>query len=146
MITYTVKDQLGNAVTLTPGVAFTTYDRGIPIQHAPNALALFTDADLAAFGITTTAEPDAPAVPALISRMQAELELQATPSPVTPGKTLLDDVNAAIAGATDPTLTIYWNTAADFHRDHPKLNAIAAAMGLSSAQVDALFIAAAQLS
>lgn len=85
-------------------------------------------------------------VPEVISRMQAQLELHATASPTNAGKTALDDVTAAVEAATDPKLAIYWNTATDFHRDHPKLTAMATALNWSSAFVDQLFINADQLS
>lgn len=96
---------------------------------------------------TPTYVPAPPAsVPPSISRMQAELELHATASPTNAGKTLLDDVNAAIAAAADPTIGIYWNTVTAFERQHPKLLAMAQAMGWSSAYVDQLFVSAAQQS
>lgn len=58
MLVYKAKDAAGQLVTLTPGVPFATYDHGVAIQHAPDALAHYSDADLARFGITRSEEPD----------------------------------------------------------------------------------------
>lgn len=100
-------------------------------------------------GVITAAvtySPAAVVVPSIISRMQAQLALHATASLTKAGKTALDDVNAAVAATSDPTVTIYWNTAAAFDRQHPKLLALVSLLGWSSAYVDQLFTAAAQLS
>lgn len=75
-------------------------------------------------------------VPLVVSMMQAQLALQAA------GK--LSAVNTAVAGA-DANTQIYWNTATALHRDHPVVAALGAAVGLSSAQIDALFVAASGL-
>lgn len=150
MNTYTAQDANHAIYTIQPGAPFTTYWlNGEPceINHPWTALDAYSADDLARFDITATPEADPPpAAPASISRMQAQLELHATASPTNPGKTLLDDVNAAVAGASDPTIGIYWNTATAFERQHPKLLAMAQAMGWSSDFVDQLFIAAAEQS
>lgn len=119
----------------------------LPAELSPDTIAQLELADTGFVWVADPAPPPTPpAAPQIISRMQAQLELHATASPTNAGKTLLDDVNTALAASTDPTLEIYWNTATDFHRDHPKLTALATSMGLTSAQVDDLFITAAQLS
>ena len=83
------------------------------------------------------AQPPAP-VPQVISIAQAKAALAAAG--------LLDTANAAVAatGANSQT-SIAWQYATEFHRDSPNIAAVAAALGLTSAQVDALFVAAAQI-
>lgn len=76
-----------------------------------------------------------PPVPGSVSRMQAKQALQ--------DASLLATVDAAIAGSGDPDLQLYWAEASHFHRNHPALIAMTAALGMTSGQVDALFRAAA---
>jgi hypothetical protein len=55
---------------------------------------------------------------------------------------LLDTVEAYVAAQTGDAgreLQIWWADATEFERANPKLNAVAAALGLSDAQVDDLF-------
>ena len=77
-------------------------------------------------------------VPQVISIAQAKAALAAAG--------LLDAANAAVAatGANSQT-SIAWQYATEFHRDSPNIAAVAAALGLTSAQVDALFVTAAQI-
>jgi hypothetical protein len=84
------------------------------------------------------AELEAQASPqvGVVSRMQARLAL------LNAG--LLDQVEAAV-DAGDRALQIYWDNASHFHRDHPLLLQLAAAIGLTAEQVDQLFAAAAQI-
>jgi hypothetical protein len=89
-----------------------------------------------ATGVFTT-PPYVPPVPDSVSMMQAQLALEAA------GK--LDAVTAAVAAA-DAKTKIYWATATALHRDHPVVLALGAAVGLTPAQIDALFIAAEGLS
>jgi hypothetical protein len=77
-----------------------------------------------------------PEVPQEISRLQGKMALFAAG--------LLGSVNAMIASADMPT-QIYFNDADMWHRDHPALLGLSAALGLTGAQVDALFISAAAL-
>lgn len=61
---------------------------------------------------------------------------------------LLDDVEAAINGLPEPQKTqarIDWNSAQDFRRDFPLLVQLAGAIGLTSEQIDSLFVAAAAI-
>ena len=54
---------------------------------------------------------------------------------------LLDTVKAAIASA--PAITqLAWSDATEFTRDSPTISTMAGALGLTSVQVDALFVAA----
>lgn len=54
---------------------------------------------------------------------------------------LLPAAEAAVAAAPKRA-QIFWADATEFTRDSPTLNALATTLGLSSAQVDALFVAA----
>ena len=57
---------------------------------------------------------------------------------------LLPAVQAAIAAAS-PIAQLAWSDATEFTRDSPTIAALSAQLGLSSAQVDALFVAAAAI-
>jgi hypothetical protein len=60
------------------------------------------------------------------------------------GAGLLDAVEAAVAAA-DKTVQIDWDTATEVERDWPALITMQAALGLTDAQIDDLFIQASQL-
>lgn len=75
-------------------------------------------------------------VPQSISRMQAKQALLAAGT--------LTAVEAAMASAP-AAVQIYWADASHFHRDHPVLEQMAGALGMTSDDLDALFIAAAQI-
>lgn len=84
--------------------------------------------------------PPAPPVVPTVSRRQARRALRAAG--------LLDDVEAAINALPEPARSdalIDWQDATEFARNWPLLITLAAALGLSDAQVDALFAAAAAL-
>lgn len=55
---------------------------------------------------------------------------------------LLDDANAAVAASGDATLKAVWEYGNYISRSSPGLAALAGALGLSSDDVDALFVAA----
>lgn len=57
---------------------------------------------------------------------------------------LLADVEAMIAQQDEAT-RITWEYAQEFRRDNPLLGSLAASLGLTEAQIDEFFIAAAQL-
>lgn len=79
---------------------------------------------------------DAPMVPQVISRMQAKQVLLATDR--------LGAVDAVMA--TQPAnVQLYWSDASHFHRSHPIIEQMGGALGLTSDDLDALFIAAAQI-
>lgn len=80
--------------------------------------------------------PPAPVVPAVISKRQASRAL------LDAG--LLEAVEAAIA-QSPPAVQIDWRQATMIERSWPALAALAPAMGLTDAQLDALFIAGSQL-
>ncbi len=77
-------------------------------------------------------------VPQSVSRFQAKAALASI------GK--LDDADAAVAASNDPLLQLAWAEAPDFPRNSAGINALAPALGLSQADLDDLFIAAAGIS
>ena len=82
-----------------------------------------------------------PAVPASVTRRQAKQALLLNG--------LLSNVQPAIDAIPDPTqramIQIEWDDSQVFERSRPALVALGSALGLSSAQLDSLFITAAQL-
>jgi hypothetical protein len=93
---------------------------------------------LAGIGFVFVADPTPPPViPQTVSAMQAQQAL------LNSGQ--LDAVNAAVA-AGSREVQIYWAKTSEFHRNHPTLIAMTTALGMTSAQVDALFVAAAAIS
>lgn len=84
--------------------------------------------------------PALPAVVSSVSMRQAKLALYAA------GK--LATVETAINALPEPDKTlalIEWNSASAVDRNHPTVSLISAAAGMSSAEIDALFTAAAQI-
>lgn len=81
------------------------------------------------------ATPRPPYVPPVVSATQAQIALA--------NAGLFDQIDAFMDALpkADPR-RIAWTKAAEFTRDSPTLEAIAQQFGLSSAQIDALFIAA----
>jgi len=75
-------------------------------------------------------------VPDKVSRFQARAALMQAG--------LLDQAEAAVAQA-GPLAQLAWADAVEFRRTSPTINALAPALGLTSQQIDALFIAAAQI-
>lgn len=78
--------------------------------------------------------PVDPVVPASVTRAQLKLAL------LEAG--WLDDVEAFIAAANDPVLTINWNERQEFERNHPLVIAVISAMGKTEAEGDAVFVSA----
>lgn len=70
----------------------------------------------------------------VVSRFQARAALL--------GAGLLEAANAAVAAA-DPIVQIAWADAQEFRRTSPTIAALGAALGLTEAQIDDLFAAAA---
>jgi hypothetical protein len=84
--------------------------------------------------------PDAPRVPGSITMRQAQLALM--------GAGLLNTVNAAVAampGAQGDAARIEWNASSTVERNKPLVLAMASVLGLTAAQIDALFIAGEKL-
>lgn len=75
-------------------------------------------------------------VPPIISRFQAKAVLLQME--------LLDDVETLMTSAS-PIVKLAWENAIEFNRQSPSLLAMASALGLSSEQLDALFIEASNI-
>jgi len=103
------------------------------IERFGYSLADFPQAKAPALPDYVSAEP---AVPSTVTMRQARLALASAG--------LLAAVNAAVAAGGE-TLQIEWEFAATVDRTWPTLSALQAALGLSDAQVDALFVRAAGL-
>jgi hypothetical protein len=88
------------------------------------------------YPIAATPIPATPAIPVSVSPAQARLALLAA------GK--LAQVEAIVAAA-DPATRIAWDNATYIERNSPTVAALSAALGLTSAQLDALFTAAAAI-
>lgn len=91
--------------------------------------------------VALTPEEAAARVPQVVSMRQARLALL--------GAGLLDDVEAAIAAIPDPTerraAQIEWEFGQEVNRQHGLVSMLVPALGLTDAQIDALFIQASQL-
>lgn len=85
--------------------------------------------------------PPVPQVPQAVTMRQARLALDAAG--------LLDGVEAAIAAIANPAqrrkAQIEWEFAADVQRNHGLVPTMATALGMTEAQIDALFMQAATL-
>jgi hypothetical protein len=91
-------------------------------------------------GIDGTWSPPAPPptpVPEVVSRLRAKAAL------LQAG--LLDQANAAVAASNDTMLQLAWAEAAEFRRDNVYIAQLAQTLGLTSVQVDDLFVAAYQI-
>lgn len=86
-------------------------------------------------GAEVTIEVSPSSVPQEVSRFQAKEALRQAG--------LLDQADAAVAASGNATLQNAWANANTFKRSSPGINALAPAIGLDDAGLDALFIAAA---
>lgn len=86
--------------------------------------------------------PAPSAVPQSAEMWKAKAVMAGKPSKTNAGKTLLDDANGIIATTAMP-VQIAWANAADLSRSSQTVALLAAAIGLSAADLDALFTAAA---
>lgn len=94
------------------------------------------EAWLAAGGVPLAYVPPAPVVPQTVTRFQARAALY--------NAGLLPQVEALMADpATGELARMAWADAQEFRRTSPTVLAMAAALGLSDVQLDALFVAAA---
>lgn len=92
------------------------------------------------------AAPSAPAAAVPISVTSAQAKIQCLRSPaVAGGKTLLDDITAAVQAAGGE-VAIWFSDARTWERANPYVAQLSGGLKLTSAQVDQLFIAAAQIS
>lgn len=118
-----------NALSDWPGVVDAT-GAGIGWHYANSAF--------------TAPAPVAPVVPSSVTNYQARAVLTVTPSSI-PGKSLFDLVNSAITAQGGLALQA-WEYANDVARDGPLVISLASSLGVSKAQMDALFIQAATIS
>lgn len=92
-------------------------------------------------GVSYSAPPAlAPPIPQSVTMRQARLALL--------GAGLLSNVNAAIAALTEPSKSaaqIDWEYASVVQRDSGLVPAMATALGMTGAQIDALFVTASTL-
>jgi hypothetical protein len=81
-----------------------------------------------------------------VTNAQARAALAMSTSPVSTSGTLLDTVDAAVTAAGG-TAKIAWEYAYEVHRQGALINSLgkSTAIGLSDAQIDQLFIAAAAI-
>ena len=86
-----------------------------------------------------------PSVPQQVTMVQGALAMHAQPGSA-PGKTLLDDVEAAVAAASDPRIAIAWSKATTLDRHGLFVVQMAPALGLTDDKLDALFVAASGIS
>jgi hypothetical protein len=91
----------------------------------------------AAQAVLSAFDPSAPVVPGAVTPLQARRALRAAG--------LYDTVKAAVDAATDPDVGDSWEFADAWHRDATWIATLAGQLGLTSQQVDALFIQAAGL-
>lgn len=88
--------------------------------------------------ILTTFDLDAPIVPDSVYMWQARAALAIS------GK--LDAAVAAVNASGDQTIITAWEYAPEVHRQSPAVTVIGGRIGLSSADLDALFISASRIS
>lgn len=102
---------------------------------------IFQRAVAGEFGPVAAFVAPTPVIPASVTMRQARLALL--------GVGLLDGVEKAMAAIPDATqrraAQIEWEYSAEVHRDRPWVVSMSTALGLSSAQLDQLFVQAAQL-
>jgi hypothetical protein len=84
-----------------------------------------------------------PVVPAAVTSVQAKIQLSRTPGSAE-GKTLLNDVTAA-AQAAGIEAQIWFTEARTWERSNSYVASLSKSLDLTSAQVDQLFIEAAQI-
>lgn len=111
-----------------------TQEAGAVVASVADTPALWADM-LAAVQPAAYVVPP-PVVPASVSRFQARAALMQA--------NLLTQAQTVIAGADEMT-KLAWADAQDFLRTSPTVAAMGAAMGLSAAQLDALFQAASEI-
>lgn len=87
--------------------------------------------------------PPQPAVlvPEKVSRLQAKMALALTGQLAAIEAAVVD----AASGQEGELALLYWNDASDFHRQHYLVQSITAGLGMTTEQVDQLFINAATL-
>jgi hypothetical protein len=114
-------------------------DAGWIAKYAPGAVASndASPGDTYSGGQFVRPAAPPPPVPAAVTMRQARLALL--------GAGLLDDVEAAINAMAEPAKTaarIEWDYSSELQRAHPLVSTLGASLGLTSEQLDSMFIAA----
>ncbi|UGA46806.1 hypothetical protein HU230_0012485 [Bradyrhizobium quebecense] len=134
---YFVTALLSIQPSLNPREDFTVVNDGTgPKISAWNRTDITQPTQAAIEAVDTDTLLAAQAVPQTVTPLQARLALL--------GAGLLDQVTAAVNAAGGATL-ITWNYAAQFDRNDPMILSLGAALNLTAAQIDALFVQAAKL-
>ncbi|WP_182179340.1 hypothetical protein [Methylobacterium radiotolerans] len=105
------------------------------------AFDLTPDVDLDGYDDAVAAQ--AKIVPLSVTKAQAKIQLRRTPG-AEDGKTLLDDVKAAVAAAGGE-VEIWFEDAQTWERQNPYVLQLGGSLDLSEQQIDELFIAAAKI-
>lgn len=99
---------------------------------------LYARAITGEFGSIAAYVAPPPEIPQVVSRFQAKAALD--------GWQLLDEVEALMADSNTPMIArLAWQEALEFRRDSPTVLAMATSLGLTSEQLDQLFITAASI-
>jgi hypothetical protein len=131
----------GQPIDALAWVEYSSDGSGSPSSLVETQPANATSAQLVAMGVTVQADPPPPPpgpppVPQQVTAVQARLALNAA------GKR--SAVEGAVAAASQDVKD-YWEFCANLHRQHPVLLQMAQGLGWTSADLDALFTAAAAL-
>lgn len=115
-----------------------SYTAAASDPHWPHSEEIFARAAAGEFGPVA---PFVPRAPTLRSLTQRQFRLALVGAGIAQVQ-----VDAAIAAIPDPvereTASIEWQFASEFRRDHPLIDAIGGTLGLTSAQIDAIWLAA----
>lgn len=117
-----------------------TADHGDPEPMGRDLYAQALAGELGPVAEYVAPPPPAPVVPQIVTMRQARLALL--------GAGLLPMVDAAIAALPSPqkeAALIEWDYSSEVHRNKPFVQTLAAALSLSTEQLDSLFTQAAQL-
>lgn len=129
---------VANTIVATAAEAQAAYPDAICIPADTGAIGWLWDGDT--LTPPPPEPPEPPAVPSAVTMRQARLALL--------GAGLLDDIDAAINGLPSPqkeAARIEWEYSQEVQRHNGFVSALAPMLGLTEAQIDALFIAAAGL-
>ncbi|MGE8128996.1 hypothetical protein ACQKQD_18645 [Methylobacterium sp. NPDC080182] len=134
--------QYGNEAALHALGAISLFEVRDPKTNALVSYDVAPDVDLKGYD-AAAAEASKPPVPASVSKAQAKIQLLRTPGSAL-GKTLLDDVTAAVQAASGE-VAIWFADAQAWERSNPYVASLSKTLKLTSAQVDELFVEAAKI-
>lgn len=126
---------VANTIVATTVEAQAAYPDAVCIPADTGAIGWLWDGET-----LTSPPPEPPVVPSAVTMRQARLALL--------GAGLLDDIDAAINGLPSPqkeAARIEWEYSQEVQRHNGFVSVLAPMLGLTEAQTDALFIAAAGL-